>query len=67
MPPAYSLRSSFIYQNVMYAAAGAVVEAVSGQPWADMMRTRIFEPLGMGDTIATAATLSTQPNVALPH
>jgi CubicO group peptidase (beta-lactamase class C family) len=65
--PGYSLRSSFIYQNVMYAAAGAVVEAVSGRPWEEMMRTRIFEPLGMTETIATAATLARQPNVALPH
>jgi CubicO group peptidase (beta-lactamase class C family) len=65
--PAYSLRASFIYQNVMYAAAGAVVEAVSGRPWAEMMRTRIFEPLGMAETLATAATLSRQPNVAQPH
>jgi CubicO group peptidase (beta-lactamase class C family) len=63
----YSLRSSFIYQNVMYAAAGAVVEAVSGQPWEDMMRSRIFEPLGMRATIATSATLPRQPNVAMPH
>jgi CubicO group peptidase (beta-lactamase class C family) len=67
LPPAYSLRASFIYQNVMYAAAGAVVEAVSGRSWADLMRTRIFEPLGMTETIATAATLSTRPNVAQPH
>jgi CubicO group peptidase (beta-lactamase class C family) len=67
LPPAYSLRASFIYQNVMYAAAGAVVEAVSGRPWAEMMRTRVFEPLGMYETIATAATLSRQPNVAQPH
>jgi len=63
----YSLRSSFIYQNVMYAAAGAVVEAVSGQPWEQMLRTRIFEPLGMRGSIATAATLAQQPNVARPH
>ena len=32
-----------------------------------MIRTRIFEPLGMRDTIATAATLAAQPNVAAPH
>ena len=67
LPVAYSPRSSFIYQNVMYAAAGAVIEAVTGQSWADAMRTRIFEPLGMGDTIATAATLARQANVASPH
>ena len=64
---AYSLRSSFIYQNVMYAAAGAVVEAVSGQPWERMLRSRIFEPLGMSGAIPTAATLARQPDVAKPH
>jgi hypothetical protein len=32
-----------------------------------MMRARIFEPLGMTETVATAATLSTLPNVAQPH
>ena len=67
LEPAYSLRSSFIYQNVMYAAAGAVIEAVSGQPWEQMIRSRIFEPLGMAESIATAATLASQPNVATPH
>jgi CubicO group peptidase (beta-lactamase class C family) len=67
LPVSYSLRSSFIYQNVMYAAAGAVIEAVTGRTWADEMRTRLFEPLGMRDTIATAATLAKQPNVAVPH
>jgi CubicO group peptidase (beta-lactamase class C family) len=67
LDPSYSLRSSFIYQNVMYAAAGAIVEAVSGQPWEQMIRTRIFEPLGMTETIPTAATLQKQPNVAQPH
>ena len=65
--PAYPIRSKFIYQNIMYAAAGAVVELASGKPWAEMLRTRIFEPLGMNDTIPTAATLATRTNVASPH
>ena len=65
--PAYPVRSSFIYQNIMYAAAGAVVEAASGKPWTEMIRTRILEPLGMRETIPTATTLSRQPNVASPH
>jgi len=65
--PAYPVRAGFIYQNVMYAAAGALVEAASGRSWAEMMRARIFQPLGMRDTIATAANLAAQPNVAAPH
>ena len=65
--PAYSVRSSFIYQNIMYAAAGAVIEAAGRKPWAETIRLRIFEPLGMRDSIATAAALKAHTNVAAPH
>ncbi|HVE77325.1 MAG TPA: serine hydrolase domain-containing protein, partial [Gemmatimonadaceae bacterium] len=65
--PAYSLRSSFIYQNIMYAAAGEVVAQTAGMSWADFVRTRLFEPLGMRRTLPTAAALARQENVASPH
>ena len=65
--PAYSLRSSFIYQNVMYAVAGEVVRAASGMPWDAFVKARIFTPLGMTATEATLASLEGQPNVAAPH
>lgn len=62
-----STRTHFTYQNVMYATAGEVVAAVSGMPWSEFVRTRIFQPLGMTGTIPTAATLAHQPNVSQPH
>ncbi len=65
--PAYSLRSSFIYQNIMYAAAGAVVEAVSGTSWRTFVAERIFEPLGMDRTVATLSQAGGMTNVATPH
>ena len=65
--PAYSLRSRFIYQNVMYAAAGRVVETVTGQAWTDVIRTRIFEPLGMNETVATLSRVQPGANAASPH
>ena len=65
--PAYSLRSGFIYQNIMYAVAGQVVEAASGITWADFLRTRLFQPLGMTRTVATLAEASRSTNVAAPH
>lgn len=67
--PAYSLRSSFIYQNIMYAVAGEVVEGASGMSWADFLRTRIFQPLGMSRTLATFAEAerAAKNNVATPH
>jgi CubicO group peptidase (beta-lactamase class C family) len=67
LPPAYSLRSRFIYQNIMYAVAGDVIGAASGMPWAQFLRTRIFEPLGMKATEATLAALDGQSNIATPH
>jgi CubicO group peptidase (beta-lactamase class C family) len=65
--PAYSLRSRFIYQNIMYSVAGDVIAATSGMPWAVFLRTRIFEPLGMKASEAMLADLEGQPNVATPH
>jgi CubicO group peptidase (beta-lactamase class C family) len=65
--PAYSLRSSFIYQNVMYAVAGDVVEAASGVPWEEFVRRRILTPLGMARTVPTLREAQARENVASPH
>lgn len=64
--PAYSFRSGFIYQNIMYLAAGKVLEKVSGMPWPVFMRTRLFEPLGMRRTKALFSDV-TDANRAKPH
>ena len=65
--PAYSPRSSFIYQNVMYAAAGQVVANASGMSWEDFVRTRIFAPLKMERTVPLLSATRSMPNVAAPH
>lgn len=65
--PAYSLRAGFIYQNVMYAAAGEVIRAASGMPWAEFVRTRILTPLDMTRTVTSLDASARQANVAAPH
>src|SRR5438477_303577 len=50
MKPASSFRSKFAYDNLMYIAAGGVIEAVTGKSWEDYVRERILTPLGMHDT-----------------
>src|SRR5262245_53909885 len=35
------------YSNLGYSVAGMIVEAVSGQKWADYVHREIFQPLGM--------------------
>lgn len=67
LEPAYPPRSDFIYQNIMYAAAGEVVEAVSDRPWEAFLRERILEPLGMGRTATLLAEARERENVASPH
>ena len=67
LQPAYSFRSSFIYQNLMYAAAGAVVEAASGMPWSQFIETRIFGPLGMTNSVTSLAKTAGHADVATPH
>jgi CubicO group peptidase (beta-lactamase class C family) len=42
--------SRFAYSNSNYEVLGAVIEKVSGEKYGDLLRKRIFEPLGMQDT-----------------
>ena len=46
-----SFRSTWQYNNIMYAITGTIVERVSGMPWDAFIRTRIFAPLGMNESI----------------
>lgn len=63
----YSLRSSFIYQNLFYLAAGKVIESISGQSWGDFLKERIYNPLGMTNTYATLGQISAIENKADGH
>ncbi len=42
--------SKFAYSNSNFEVLGAVIEKVSGKKYGDLLRERIFEPLGMKDT-----------------
>ena len=57
---ASSFRSQYAYDNVMYIAAGELIPAITSQSWAEFVRRRIFEPLGM--TTASATLLGVPPN-----
>lgn len=64
--PAYSLRSSFIYQNIFYLVAGQVIEKVSGMPWSEFITKKIFQPLGMNRTKALLSMVQ-DDNITSPH
>jgi CubicO group peptidase (beta-lactamase class C family) len=64
---AYSLRSSFIYQNIMYLVAGEVVEKASGMPWERFVSERLFAPLGMRNSYPTLALTRSYQNRSVAH
>jgi CubicO group peptidase (beta-lactamase class C family) len=68
-PTTASLRSGWVYQNVMYQAAGEIVAAASGMPWERFVTTRILEPLGMARSAATYEAMAARAdaNVSTPH
>jgi CubicO group peptidase (beta-lactamase class C family) len=49
-PPTTSPGSTFVYGGPGFQVAGAVVEAVTGQPWEEVFQARIAKPLGMTQT-----------------
>ncbi len=67
LEPSWSMRARFGYQNIMYLAAGQAVARVSGKSWDDLVKERIFTPLGMTETNTSTRALTGVSNVATPH
>lgn len=67
VPLATSFRADYAYDNILYAAAGLLIEEISGKKWGDFMRERIFVPVGMTDTLANCLALPPGANVATGH
>ena len=65
--PSWSLRAQYGYNNNMFIAAGQVIAAVAGRPWDDVVRERIFQPLGMSRTTTSVTAVRAMDDVATPH
>jgi CubicO group peptidase (beta-lactamase class C family) len=65
LKPVRGFRAGYGYQNLMFVAAGRIVEKVSGKKWGEFIEERILKPLGMSRTTTTVRDL--KRNYALPH
>ena len=65
--PSYTFRGGYTYQNIMYAAAGLLIEKLSGMTWAEFIKKRIFEPLGMNHTVALRREAMQIENRSIAH
>ncbi|HEV8658540.1 MAG TPA: serine hydrolase [Thermoanaerobaculia bacterium] len=48
-------RSAYQYSNIMIMTAGEAVASAAKMPWSDFVKTHIFDPLGMHDTVVSKA------------
>lgn len=67
LKPVYGFREAYGYSNIMYLAAGLVVEKVSGQTWDAFIRERFFQPLGMRTATTSVREFTATTNLAMPH
>lgn len=67
LKPFEGFRQGWVYNNLLYLAAGEIVHAISGISWDDFINKRIFEPLGMDRSSTTIKALVDEINVAVPH
>lgn len=45
--PEYTPGSGYLYSNLGYAIAGAMLETLANKPWEDLLREKLFKPLEM--------------------
>ncbi len=67
LEPAHGFRAQYGYQNIMYMAAGLIIEEASGMSWEDFVQKRIFNPLKMNRTITSIEDLDSKGNYTTPH
>ena len=63
----YPVGERYRYSNLGYDLAGYILEAQSGMPFADWIRTKLFEPVGMADSTVAPEIYETSQNRAVGH
>lgn len=67
LEPAFDFRAGYGYQNIMFIAAGLIIEEVSGKSWSEFCRERILDPLGMSETLTSITEFTDRTNETTPH
>jgi D-alanyl-D-alanine carboxypeptidase len=60
-PPMFAPGSEYYYSNTNYVLLGLIIEQLDGKPLATVFEDRLFEPLGMTNTMFPSATSTAIP------
>ena len=67
LEPNLGFRTGFQYQNLMFVAAGYLVEKLSGLTWEEFVTKEIFNPLGMSSSNFSVDLLKKHVNASRPY
>jgi len=67
LKPSLPFRSGYGYSNIMYLAAGLIIEKVSGMKWSEFIRQEFLIPLQMDRTLTSVNDMDLLENVATPY
>ncbi|WP_298893704.1 serine hydrolase domain-containing protein [uncultured Psychroserpens sp.] len=65
--PTYDYRETWGYFNTGYTIAGEIIKASSNKTWAEQLRTKIFIPLEMNNSLALSEEIKSATNTTLAH
>ncbi len=67
LKPNMPFRSVPQYSNLIYAMAGHVMEKVTGRTWDDLIKEKLFEPIGMTNSNTSVDDMLKSPDFATPY
>lgn len=65
--PSFGFRTTWGYCNAAFLTAGEIIPKVTGKSWAQYLKDKFFEPLGMHNTIALSTDIPQAKNIAAAH
>ena len=67
LEPTKDLRTLYQYNNLMFMAAGVLVEKISGMSWENFIQQKIFNPLNMKNSNCSVSETPKFPDYSLPY
>ena len=64
LEPSQPLGTKFQYSNFSYFALGALAEKIYNKTWTELVTEKIFQPLGMNNTVASYTALKDREKLA---
>jgi CubicO group peptidase (beta-lactamase class C family) len=67
LPSTGNFRGGWAYSNWGYALVGEVIERLSGKTFAEYLKEKIFDPLGLKNTTVNLVDPASTPDLARPY